>query len=393
MRILVITSEPYPFGGAATNRFKGYSQELVKLGNELSVIIWDSRGLLVEGNNKSGIHQGIRYEYGFTPASHQKVIRKFYKLIQIIPSIVHTRMFLRRHEVDCIILISNGSMMMLMGFILSKIHKVKYIQEKSEYPFIAMRASSKLQRLYAEIYVKSIYKLFDGFIVMTYALQEYFFKVSKKGAMIHHMPMTVDLDRFNDISVDKEKWITYIGTFGGDKDGVHILIEAFSQTNKCHSEWKLVLMGAPSKDEKQQLIDLASARGVSENIWFAGKISYDEVPAYLCRSSILVLARPATMQAHYGFPSKLGEYLASGNPVVLTDVGEIKRYLQDGVSAMIAAPNNAESISSKIKALIDNPARAQQIGSAGRKVAEEYFNIKTQSIELAKYLESLRKSK
>ena len=48
---------------------------------------------------------------------------------------------------------------------------------------------------------------------------------------------------------------------------------------------------------------------------------------------MLVLARPDNIQAKGGFPTKLGEYLATGNPVVVTKVGEIPNYLIDGVNA------------------------------------------------------------
>ena len=50
------------------------------------------------------------------------------------------------------------------------------------------------------------------------------------------------------------------------------------------------------------------------------------------------MARPDSRQARGGFPTKLGEYLATGKPVCVTKVGEITVYLEDNVSAFLAEP-------------------------------------------------------
>lgn len=67
-----------------------------------------------------------------------------------------------------------------------------------------------------------------------------------------------------------------------------------------------------------------------------GDVHRDKVPELLCRSKILALARPDNLQSEGGFPTKLGEYLSTGNLVIITDVGDIPFYLKDGESALIA---------------------------------------------------------
>ncbi len=52
---------------------------------------------------------------------------------------------------------------------------------------------------------------------------------------------------------------------------------------------------------------------------------------------------PDSKQAQGGFPTKLGEYLATGNPVCATTVGEIPDYLVDGESVYFAVPGSVDS--------------------------------------------------
>ena len=56
----------------------------------------------------------------------------------------------------------------------------------------------------------------------------------------------------------------------------------------------------------------------------------------------MALARPTNKQAEGGFPTKLGEYLATGNTVVVTNVGEIGEFLHDKVNAFVSDPDSPE---------------------------------------------------
>jgi len=74
----------------------------------------------------------------------------------------------------------------------------------------------------------------------------------------------------------------------------------------------------------------------------------------------------------------LGEYLATGNIVVITNVGEIGLFLKDKQNAYIAEPNSAEKFSQKLReALLNN--NPQQIGNEGKKLVYTEFNYLTQA--------------
>jgi glycosyltransferase involved in cell wall biosynthesis len=60
---------------------------------------------------------------------------------------------------------------------------------------------------------------------------------------------------------------------------------------------------------------------------FHGEIEHRGVPALLRRSRFSALVRPETRVAIHGFPTKLGESLACGTPVVATPVGQVASFM------------------------------------------------------------------
>jgi glycosyltransferase involved in cell wall biosynthesis len=95
----------------------------------------------------------------------------------------------------------------------------------------------------------------------------------------------------------------------------------------------------------------------------------------MSRATMLVFTRPSSLQADYGFSTKLGEYLATGRPVIATRTGEVEKYLKDGQNAFICDPNE-NSIAEKICAISENYSLALKVGEEGRQCALRYFNNK-----------------
>jgi peptidoglycan/xylan/chitin deacetylase (PgdA/CDA1 family) len=65
-------------------------------------------------------------------------------------------------------------------------------------------------------------------------------------------------------------------------------------------------------------------------------------------------------------PNKMGEYLASGRPVVTCKIGDLTNFLIDNVNAYLAEPGNERDFAAKMIAVLQDPARAEQIGAAGQ---------------------------
>lgn len=227
-------------------------------------------------------------------------------------------------------------------------------------------------------------KKLNGLFVISTALRQYFVDNGVDSNKIHIINMFVDSSRFISLTKQKtEKYIAYCGTASNNKDGVDQLIKAFSIVRKKNKKIKLYIIGnAPTKQDGEGNLKLVNSLGLNDSVVFTGMISSDEIPQILCNAIALVLDRPDNMQAKFGFPTKLGEYLASKNPTVLTRVGDIPLFLKDFESSLLSAPNNPEEFASKILWILENPEKASEIGRNGAAVADKFFNCHIESKKL-----------
>jgi len=122
---------------------------------------------------------------------------------------------------------------------------------------------------------------------------------------------------------------------------------------------------------------------------------------YLERPRLLDLYRDASallaplhddLESRARFPTKVGEYLAAARPVVTTAVGEIPRFLTDGETAFVAAPDDEEAFAARLIEVLDDPDEAERVGLAGRQLAEELFDYKSQGPPLAGLIEKISRT-
>lgn len=225
-------------------------------------------------------------------------------------------------------------------------------------------------------------KKLSGLFVISTALKEYFVSTGVLEEKITIVNMTVNPARFNDIQKDKsvERYIAYCGTASNNKDGVNKLIEAFGIVAQKHKNVKLYIIGkSPSGVDESGNLQLIERLSLIDRVVFTGIIEAEKMPQLLTNATILALARPDSLQARNGFPTKLGEYLLTGNPVVVTKVGDIPLFLKDGENALLAESGDVKEFASKLCWALEHPVEAAIMGSKGREVAIRNFNSISES--------------
>ena len=270
---------------------------------------------------------------------------------------------------------------------LFKKSKYRVFAEVTEIPFYGNKLSFA-QKIILRIRLRAA-RHFSGLFVISKALKEYY--SAQQITNIEVINMFVDSSRFNVPKTNtSEKYIAYCGRISYQKDGVNDLIQAFKNVHDAHPEYRLKLIGAFENDQvKHGLMNLVNTLNIADYIDFTGLVNPEEMPIYLKNAEILALARPNNIQAQYGFPTKLGEYLATGNPVVVTSVGEIPLYLYDGINAFLGAPNNPLSIAEKIDFILDNPEYASKVACEGAKLVHTVFSSEVQINKAFNFMNSI----
>lgn len=392
MKLVVITSGSYPYGGAATNRHLSYLKGLVELGVEVKLLILQQDNHQSNLSNKPfGVFNGIKFEYAtWNSTDNESLLFKIFDRLKAIWITTNKlKKIIKESGPDLRLLILTTNPIDIYPYLkLAKKNKVPVFHERTEYPFL--NNESLIKRIRLLYYLKYLIPQFRGLFVITNALVEYFKPFLSSGQKITLLPMTVDYERFADKSKRIElygNYIAYCGSMYTGKDGVPDLIQAFNYFCKSNDEVNLVLIGDNSNIQAfQHINELIDNSPYKHRIYCAGQIGSDQMPAYLNSATILALARPDNIQAHGGFPTKLGEYLATGNPVVITDVGEHSLYLKDGISAFVVPPGNSILFGQRLSDAICDRAKSKAIGLEGQKIALKYFNYKTQAQNLYIFL-------
>lgn len=233
-------------------------------------------------------------------------------------------------------------------------------------------------------YYVRLWRKLQGIIVISSNLKRYFVDYGVSEDRVHIVNMVVDPSRFDGIvrNSESEKYVAYCGNVNTDsnKDGVGDLLSSFVRYHQFFPDRKLYIIGPiASEEQKKKYEDFLKSANALEYVVFTDSVPPTSIPQYFANAEMLVLARPDNIQAKYGFPTKLGEYLLSGRPVVVTEVGNITDFLTDGVNAFIAHPENDVSISNKMIEASSNPVKAEKVAIEGRKVALNEFNSNIQT--------------
>jgi glycosyltransferase involved in cell wall biosynthesis len=122
---------------------------------------------------------------------------------------------------------------------------------------------------------------------------------------------------------------------------------------------------------------------------FRGTLSDAALAEQLRSSDGLVLTRRNARPEKLSFPTRLVEYLRYGRPVLVSDVGDVSRYLRDGREAVLLDPENPFKIAEAIAGLILRNDRGAEIGRRGREAGARAFDRKKHAARLLEFAAGL----
>jgi glycosyltransferase involved in cell wall biosynthesis len=199
-------------------------------------------------------------------------------------------------------------------------------------------------------------------------------EVGIKRENIVTIPNGIDVNCFS-VKVDKKKKTKELGLNLDSKivgtvsrlyeptKGIKILLEAFNIIqSKVNSQLLIVGGGKDEKTLKQIALKLKT------KVFFLGK--RDDVAEILPIMDVFVL--PSLSE---GFPVVILEAMASGLPVVATDVGGSREVVSDGKTGYIVKAGNPIKLAEKIKDLLDNDEKRKKFGKEGFRRVKENFSI------------------
>ncbi len=176
----------------------------------------------------------------------------------------------------------------------------------------------------------------------------------------------------------------FTGAISVRKEGLLNLFKALDKLKQY--PFRLNLYGYGDRKSQAILTDFMKKRQLQDRIVFHGLVPMSEIPEILRSQHLLLLPRPSNVQTEYGFATKLGSYLASGVPVLLTDISDNTLYLKDGESALIVPPGDIEQLYLKLKWCFEHRDKLSCIGLKGREVAQKSFSYQNFIPSLSEFI-------
>lgn len=148
--------------------------------------------------------------------------------------------------------------------------------------------------------------------------------------------------------------------------GVHVLINALSRLKKIRSDWVCWIAGEGNL--KNELYEQAMKAGVDSDIVFWGKL--DNIPSFLRHADIYV--QPSLQDTQ---PFSVTEAQLAGLPVIVSGTAGMPEMVQPEHTGWVVPPQDAESLSALLNALLKDKATRTKVGAAAKAWAEQHRSL------------------
>jgi glycosyltransferase involved in cell wall biosynthesis len=202
------------------------------------------------------------------------------------------------------------------------------------------------------------------------------------------IPCGVDKSRFSPNHGDKRgkkiaertnnHKILYVGKLIHYK-GVDVLIKAFKIV-LAKSSQNCSLLIAGSGGERDELINLVKDLDLCDHVTFSGGLPDDLLPQCYRSSNLFVLPSLASRREAFGIV--LLEAMASGLPVITSDIPGPDEVVRNGETGLLVPPGNVEKLAEAIITLLDDKYSSKMGICAHKDVAKKYdWSVVAESYE------------
>ena len=164
--------------------------------------------------------------------------------------------------------------------------------------------------------------------------------------------------------------------------GQDILLEAFPTILKEMPDTHCLFVGRDTEEFAVRLKVAVQRMGLGERVHFAG--FHADVRHWVGAVDLVVL--PSRVE---GMPVALLEAMAMAKPLIASAVDGTPEIIEDGETGLLVPPENADAVMAAVVSLLQDPARRQAFGEAGRRKAENFSVGRARDTLLQAYEEAV----
>jgi glycosyltransferase involved in cell wall biosynthesis len=277
-----------------------------------------------------------------------------FMLAFLIDVFIHTR--------DCDLLHANWTISGAIAWIISIFNRKPYfvtIQGSDIYKAVKLPLVTSITRA-ALNHAKKI-------LVLSKALAQQVNLIGIPLSKIEIVPNGVDTSHFIPLPYEqRENQILFVGSLI-ERKGVQHLIQAFAPTSAKYPDTHLILVGEGL--QRSMCEDMVRSLGLEKKVHFAGAQPQEQVAENMRKARVFVL--PSIEE---GLGVVLLEALASGTPIVASNVGGIADVVDEKVGVLVP-PGDAGQLAGAIQFLLNlTPLEWTELNSNARKRAIETYD-------------------
>jgi len=192
------------------------------------------------------------------------------------------------------------------------------------------------------------------------------FKVEDQKFVI--LPNGVDESIFNSTVAPKTSE-RYDAVFTGRLYYLEELIEAARYVVKEYPDAIFLIIGNEDEDKYRAMV---RGEGLERNFKFVGFVPHEEVAAYIAAAKIGVNIFPNEPYCASAQPIKILEYMASGKPVVATNLPGTAEIIQHESQGFLYNAEDCRKLANYITQLLDDDMLRERMGKKGALTASKY---------------------
>ncbi|MEM8897147.1 MAG: glycosyltransferase family 4 protein [Bacteroidota bacterium] len=392
VKIVQVGKSGFPVVPAAPiERIRLYGKGMVAQGEP--VLVLNRKGVLTASQKKdevppSGVNDGIYYHFVsdsvFRPSSFLR--RNIKKIQGLFKEMGFLRKAKKAKATGYLIVHSMGFGNMLLYRMVASVLNYKFIYQIVEWN-AALTSRKKLKNRISDFFFERIgLRLADAYLPISHFLADTLKERYPDKPQLY-VPIICDFSRFEGISIaKKEEYFLYCGSLSY-AEVVHFIMEAYAKLKTENTFLYLVLSG--DREKIADIQERAQELGIAEKIRIFSRIPYQELVEKYCGAKALLIPLRPTLQDTARFPHKIGEYLASGNPIVTTNYGEITHHFQQGETAFIADEYEVSAYAEQMQYILDQPELAKQVGTAGKRYGLDHFDCNVHGRRMLTFFQEL----
>jgi glycosyltransferase involved in cell wall biosynthesis len=186
------------------------------------------------------------------------------------------------------------------------------------------------------------------------------------GRPVEHVPKGVDVDVFRPDGPSRRaalglegRRVALVASRLVPIKNVALAVDAMSSAARSRPNLRLLIVG--DGPLRAALESRVASLGLAAQVIFAGRIEHSAMPEWYRSADVFVL--PSEFD---NSPNVVLEAMASGLPVVATDVGGLRQYMKAGVNGELVPAGDAPALADAIGRFADDDELSMRVGRRNR---------------------------